>query len=57
MRIGARVRAQWHQGEDLHLSFDKQKCFHFVPPPVNLHSSSSVTVETLDLLKTIMLPS
>ena len=57
MRIGARVRAQWHQGENLHLSFYKQKYFHFVPPSVNLRSSSSVIVETFDLLKMIMLPS
>lgn len=56
MHVGARVRAQWHQGENLHLSFYKQKYFHFVPPSVNLHSSSSVIIETFDL-KIMMLPS
>ena len=51
------TRAQWHQSENVHLSFYNQKYFQFVPPSVNLHSSSSVMVEMFDLLKIIMLPS
>lgn len=49
--------AWWHQGENIHLSFWNQKHFQFIPTSENLHSFSSVIVETFELLKIAMLPS